>query len=225
MTCHETNALGAYLLGALDPGARADFEAHLGRCASCRAELVKLSPLPGLLHRVKPEDFAESVEPTAADLAVAPEDAAPRAGLWRRQRVLLSAAAAVLVLALGAVVGYRVLGEEATEQATQPPAPAVAPVSWTATDPASGVRADVELTIRSWGTEFRIRLKDVPPGKPCKLVVRGRDGDREVAGWWSSGYLTDEQIPGSTSIDLGRISQVQVVTDDDRVLVNIQAPA
>ncbi|WP_424188655.1 anti-sigma factor family protein [Actinokineospora sp. G85] len=225
MTCHETIALGAYLLGALDPGERVDFEAHLGRCASCRAELVKFSPLPGLLHRVGPEDFAEELEPTAADLAVAPEDAVPRAGLWRRQRVLLSAAAAVLVLAVVAVVGYGLLGRDAAEQAAPGPVPAVAPVSWTATDPASGVRADVELTIRSWGTEFKIRLKDVPPGKPCKLVVRGRDGNREVAGWWSSGYLTNEQIPGSTSIDLRRISEVQVVTDDDRVLVNVQAPA
>ncbi|WP_146241383.1 anti-sigma factor family protein [Actinokineospora spheciospongiae] len=215
MTCTKTMSLGAYLLGALDPAERADFEAHLHRCDSCRGELVRLSPLPGLLHRVRVEDFEDAVEPTEADLLVVPEPE-PRRGVWAKRKVLLSAAAAVVVLAAAGVVGFEVLRPEPT---SAPPS-----VSWSATDSASGVRADVRLIDRSWGTEVKIKLHDVPPGKPCKLVVRGRDGNREVAGWWGSGGQ-DEEIPGSTSIGRSSISRVEVVTDDDIVLVDVPAPA
>ncbi|MCG8917508.1 zf-HC2 domain-containing protein [Actinokineospora sp. PR83] len=215
MTCTKTMSLGAYLLGALDPAERADFEAHLHRCDACRGELVRLSPLPGLLHRVRVEDFEDAVEPTEADLLVVSEPE-PRRGVWAKRKVLLSAAAAVVVLAAAGLVGFEVLRQE---PASTPPS-----VSWSATDSASGVRADVRLIDRSWGTEVKIKLRDVPPGKPCKLVVRGRDGNREVAGWWGSGGQ-DEEIPGSTSIDRSSISRVEVVTDDDIVLVDVPAPA
>ncbi|OLR91554.1 anti-sigma factor family protein [Actinokineospora bangkokensis] len=216
MTCARTTSLGAYLLGALDPAERADFEAHLAGCADCRAELVRLSPLPGLLHRVGVEDFEDAVEPTAADLAVVPAPAPAAPGRWARHRVLLSAAAAVVALAVGGVIGYSLL------RAGDPAGPGV---SWSATDSTSGVRADVQLIDRAWGTEVKLTLRDVPPGKPCKLVVRGRDGNREVAGWWSSSSLQDEVIPGSTSITRSAIDRVEVVTDDDRVLVDVPAPA
>jgi hypothetical protein len=59
MTCRQNVSLGAYLLGALDPAERSAFEEHLETCPSCRAELLRLAPLPGLLQRLTPEDYAE----------------------------------------------------------------------------------------------------------------------------------------------------------------------
>ncbi|WP_026425363.1 anti-sigma factor family protein [Actinokineospora inagensis] len=242
MTCSHTLSLGAYLLGALDPLERSTFEAHAASCPDCRHELVRLSPLPGLLHRISPADFEDTPEvpadlrafdgdghawtedpldvepePAARPAAVAVVTDAERPRKARRWTLMAAAAAIVVALSVGGVLVYQSLHASGGNQ------PLV--VSWSATDPASGVRADVDLTDRTWGTEVRLRLHDVPPGKPCKLVVRGRDGYREVAGWWASSYTQGDPIPGSTSIDLTRISRVEVVTDDDVVLVDVPAPS
>jgi anti-sigma factor RsiW len=47
--CPRTIALGAYVLGALERRERRALEAHLDGCATCRAELDRLAPLPRLL--------------------------------------------------------------------------------------------------------------------------------------------------------------------------------
>ncbi|PPK64377.1 zf-HC2 domain-containing protein [Actinokineospora auranticolor] len=246
MTCTHTFSLGAYLLGALDPAERAAFEAHAAACSACRRELVRLSPLPGLLHRIRVEDFEDTPEvpadlrveaprapewfdddPLDAELDPAPAPPAPApppppvVDIDRRRRgrypKIVAAAAAVIALSVGSVIVYESLGDTAE--------PGPYSVSWSGTDPASGVRADLDLTDRDWGTEVRIRLHDVPAGKPCKLIVRGRDGYFEVAGWWATGYRQGEAVPGSTSITLARISRIQVQNDDGDVLVEVPAPS
>ncbi len=67
MTCANTVTLGAYLLGALDPRERFDFEAHLGSCDTCRAELVRLAPLPGMLNQISLDDFSDGLPPTTLE--------------------------------------------------------------------------------------------------------------------------------------------------------------
>jgi anti-sigma factor RsiW len=56
MACPRTIAIGAYVLGALDRWERAEVEAHVEMCATCRAELERLAPLPGLLSRLSAEE-------------------------------------------------------------------------------------------------------------------------------------------------------------------------
>jgi anti-sigma factor RsiW len=73
MTCANTVTLGAYLLGALDPRERFEFEAHLGECDTCRTELIRLAPLPGMLNQISLDDFSEGLPPTTL------EDAHPTA--------------------------------------------------------------------------------------------------------------------------------------------------
>ena len=201
--------VGAYLLGALDPADRAVYQAHLAGCPLCEAELLRMAPLPGLLQRIAEDDFADPDDEDAA--TTAPVPVVPPA---RRSRmpVALAAAAVVLVLALAGIAAVTVFA---------PPGPDR--VTWSAQDPDTGIRADVDLTERPWGTELSIRMRDVPPGKPCKLVVRARDGSREVAGWWAAGTTAEEEIPGSTSFDLAAIARVEVVTGDD-VVIDITPP-
>jgi anti-sigma factor RsiW len=38
---------GAYVLGALSPSEREEFESHLQTCPECRARVAELSDLPG----------------------------------------------------------------------------------------------------------------------------------------------------------------------------------
>jgi hypothetical protein len=51
--CADTRqALGVYVLGAIDPAERALVDAHVAGCADCRDELAGLAGLPALLARV-----------------------------------------------------------------------------------------------------------------------------------------------------------------------------
>lgn len=74
LPCHND---AAYVLGALAPGERRAYEAHLPGCPDCRASLADLSGIPGALRKV-PADLAFSMLAPAAgpeaDLAGAPED-------------------------------------------------------------------------------------------------------------------------------------------------------
>jgi anti-sigma-K factor RskA len=87
----QVDLAGAYVLGALDPGERTEFEAHVALCAICAAEVRSLSPVVHALAQV-----------------VAPDDPSPavRARLMSRvrPRVVLApwlAAAAGIVVAAG----------------------------------------------------------------------------------------------------------------------------
>ena len=44
----------SYVLGALTPSDRSEYEAHLEECDRCRASLAELASMPGLLSRARP---------------------------------------------------------------------------------------------------------------------------------------------------------------------------
>ena len=48
----------AYVLGALSPAERREFEEHLASCPSCQAAVSDLAALPGLLAQLSPDDAA-----------------------------------------------------------------------------------------------------------------------------------------------------------------------
>ena len=48
----------AYVLGALSPVERREYEEHLAGCPACQAAVSELAGLPGLLAQVPPEDAA-----------------------------------------------------------------------------------------------------------------------------------------------------------------------
>jgi anti-sigma factor RsiW len=48
----------AYVLGALSPAERREFEEHLASCPACQAAVSELAALPGLLAQVSPADAA-----------------------------------------------------------------------------------------------------------------------------------------------------------------------
>jgi putative zinc finger protein len=98
----------AYVLGALSPAERREFEEHLAGCSSCQSAVSELAGMPGLLAQVPPED--------AALLAAAPVevlDEGPPADLMSRMRArsarrgrlarTLVGAAAALVLILSGI--------------------------------------------------------------------------------------------------------------------------
>ena len=52
MSCSFAHDDGAYVLGALSPAERLDFERHLATCDECGRSVRALAGLPGLLDRV-----------------------------------------------------------------------------------------------------------------------------------------------------------------------------
>ena len=113
---------GAYLLGALDPAARARFEAHAAACAECTAELAELQPIADTLalsvaQQAPPERVRQRLllrahltmpEPEAPPVDVAPPRPLPALPpvmasepWWQRAQRYSGALAAVsLVVAL-----------------------------------------------------------------------------------------------------------------------------
>jgi len=107
----------AYVLGALSPTARREFEEHLAGCGDCRDAVSELAGMPGLLAQVSPDEVAElglaaATASTAGIDSTMPETLrSPVLGrLARRRRVnraMLALAAAFALLA--GVLGIGVL--------------------------------------------------------------------------------------------------------------------
>src|SRR5262249_23596710 len=104
-------ALGVYVLGGIDPAARALVDAHLRVCPDCREELAGLAGLPALLGRVRLPDIERLAldktelrdleEPPAEllDSLLGQISARRRARRWRG--VLVAAAAAIIAIGGG----------------------------------------------------------------------------------------------------------------------------
>jgi anti-sigma-K factor RskA len=92
-----------YALGALDPDELDEFEAHLGTCERCRAELRRLSAGVALMAEAvaepAPADLRERVMAEVGNGSLPAIDRPRRA--WSRRLVALAAVAAVVVFILG----------------------------------------------------------------------------------------------------------------------------
>ncbi|TDO36315.1 putative zinc finger protein [Kribbella sp. VKM Ac-2527] len=205
MTCPETFALGAYVLGALDTAERLETEVHLRDCTRCRDELLQFAPLPGLLHTLTIDDLAALETEPDPSPALRPPPPAPR----RRTGWILAAAAAI-VLALGAALLARQLLPDAESA-----------VTWTATNGVDGIDTTAVMTDQPWGTDIQLHMKDLQPGQNCKLLVHSRTGASEVTGWWATAGYDQADVPASTSIPLADIDHLEVVTADNTVLITL----
>lgn len=60
MNTYETDSYrhwaAVYVLGALDPGERGEYETHLAICAKCSAAVAELTGLPELLDTLTPRE-------------------------------------------------------------------------------------------------------------------------------------------------------------------------
>lgn len=203
MSCPYELDDAAYLLGALPPGQRLAYEAHLTGCPACAAAVRDLSGLPGLLARV-PEPEA----PPGEDLpdllpGLLARIATERRGRRRANTVLAAAAASVALLA-GLLMGGVFRPE---------PTPAGSPVALRPVAAAAGAGIEVQarLADRAWGTSIELRCSypgasggsgSVPPTGAAGanryavggyvLVATNRLGQTQQVAAWSA-------VPGRVS--------------------------
>ncbi len=149
-----------YVLGALSPAERREFETHLADCERCQAAVAELAAMPGLLSRLPADDaFALLDEvPTSPSSETAALDAGSphaltaslaRSVARRRRRTrgwTVTALAAAAAIALAAFVVPPVLANAGHPR----PDLTVA----LAQDVAGPLSATVALTAHGWGTSI-----------------------------------------------------------------------
>jgi len=198
MTCLMMVHLGVYALGAADASESQLVEAHLPRCAACRAELARLKPVTGLLARV-PEHMVPGARRSS-------RPARPRRA---------AAVAAVVAVVIGLAGGFWLAPREAT---ASPPA-----LTLSGTDAATHVQATAALTGTSWGTSILLLVQGAPLNQPCRLIVRSRGGATEVTGYWDAWSTGPISVPASAGLRPSEIASLQVATAA-KALVTIVVP-
>lgn len=231
--------LGAYALGALDPGEAADFERrHLQTCAQCRFDLNELVALRESLDEVPPEAFLDG-PPEGGDLLLQKtlrrvrdeEEALPvRSGRSTSRRGLALVAAAVLVVAAlggGVLVGRQTSSSDTAAPLPIPTQPTNVPGTKSAEgrDPTTGVQLAASVAPFQGWVKVEVNVKGVKAGEKCLLQVMTKDGQAVTAGSWqvsekweSTGFTLD----GSALVAPDDVKSVDIVTADGRKLVSAQ---
>jgi anti-sigma factor RsiW len=213
--CREIKqALGVYVLGAIDPAERAQVDEHLATCLECREELASLAGLPAMLRKVPvveaerlaaPEQDPELAGVPSAELLttlMARTANVRRVHRWRT----LASAAAVAIVALG---GGAAVASALQPSAAQPPGPA-RPVAWHQT---TGIGPVAHLTVRyrhePWGTEMMVSVAGVKPGSVCQFRVTDATGGTSMVGSWQA-WPGNSWYPASTWLDEKELRSFQV---------------
>lgn len=222
----------AYVLGALTPDDRREFEAHLAACKPCRAAVAEIGPVAGLLSRVPAERArALSAQPAAAPrgteealapdvrpaagsrgfpeaLAPEPRSLAPRRTRRRWGWWFVGAAAAAIAL----------IAAIAVPMALSAPRSDVYALSELADVP---LEASVRLTDAAWGTRIDLvcrytgEVLDAPDGGwPYALAVVDAEGATTTLSTWRATPGSTTQLSAGTDLTVGDIGAVEIRTVD-----------
>jgi anti-sigma factor RsiW len=215
------NRLGVYLLGAIGPAERAEVDAHLAACPSCREELAGLAGLPGLLRRVPPDMAVQVWMGESGGPAPGPpvDTLIGRVRRLRLRRRLMAVAAA-LVFGVAAAASVQVL--HARPASTTAGAPQWTDTS-TGASPATGAWATVRYAARPWGTELEVRVTGVAAGTRCQLrVVNAHGQDIAAGGWIITAGSQHAWYPASVPWPAARLRGF-AVTAGSKTLVSVPA--
>jgi hypothetical protein len=217
----------AYVLGALSPADRREFEEHLKGCAACASAVGELAGLPGLMSKVSEEQLTAEAEAPPGTLLPSLARAVRRERGRRRLVVGTAAAAAAVLIAVGAAA------------ITRPDSPARPPVASTAS-PTSGttdlplaavapspVTASARLVDMAWGTRidltcyYRSNGLYRAHGVAYALVVIDRSGAGQQVATWTS--LPDRKLTvmGASSLARGDIATVEIRTMSGEAILRL----
>ncbi|CAN5438010.1 zf-HC2 domain-containing protein [soil metagenome] len=225
----------AYVLGALSPAERHEFEEHLDECERCRAAVSELSALPGLLGRIdearafalleredgdgdgdaEADESLDISEPIESGNIVS--IASARARSKRIRRTLISVVALAAAAALASVLTLAI-----------PPllAPKSHPDAFSAFAAASGqpvnFDAAVKLTSTGWGTRLEMDCSYHPVANAdggygtatYSLWVVGKDGSEQQVSTWRASPGSEALVDAGTATPLNDIAQLDLRTAD-----------
>jgi len=212
----------AYVLGALGPQERREFERHLAGCDACREAVSQLAGMPAVLSELSREQAIALVAPVGHDddggrssggEVVAISSLAAAAVRRRRRRRVWQAAAAVGLVAAGGLGGVVLSEAGGGASASEVTAVTLAPLG------DSDVTADLMLTPSTWGTkmEWSCSYPDYdgggqgPAGGVYELVLVEEDGTRTVAATWTGdGGDHASGLLASSAIGLEQITRIEL---------------
>ena len=217
--CREIKqALGVYVLGAIDPAERAMVDEHLSSCQECREELASLAGLPAMLRKV-PIVEAERLAALEQDPELAGVPSAEmltsliartanvrRIHRWRT----IAAAAAVAIVALG--------GGAAVAKALQPSGgnapPGQTQTAWqqTSGNGPAGTHLTVRYRNEPGGTQMEVNVTGLEPGSVCQFQVTDATGEKSMAGSWKA-WQDTAWYPASTWLGEKELRSFQVIVD------------
>lgn len=196
----------AYLLGALDDGQQAAFEAHLARCPVCQDRVEEFGDLPSVLSRADSSAWQPEPPPDTLLPRLLRQVAASRRRRARRAGAVAVAAACLLaLLATGGVLAW--------QHGHQPRTLAMAAVG----PNAARVHATVQLI--SDGRATRVKLACGYPGggssdpyraPSYRMVIYNRRGDRVDLGSWTPQPDEDVQITRTSPWPRQNIGRIEV---------------
>lgn len=218
----------AYVLGALAPGERREYEEHLAGCASCEAAVGELAGLPGLLAQL-PADDALALVPAAAPAEVLderppadclePDRVRARPASLRRGRLVAAAAAGVAAGVLLVLVGIAYAVGLVPFESGDPRRLAFASVGPT------GLTAVVDVLPVGDGTDINVECVDGQPGSgrtytSYRIYVVDRSGRAELVKEWPAKPNKTMRPRAHTDLRLRQIERVEIrdsATDNPRL--------
>jgi hypothetical protein len=224
----------AYVLGALSPAERLQFERHLAGCDECSRSVRSLAGMPGLL------DLADAGvlenPPTDPPLPATLLPSLHRAVDARRRRRtvavagLAASAAAVAALSIPMVLDHDdappVTGPSTSSPSSKVETLTMAPLGQ------SPIQATLGLEPVTWGTRMLLTCTydtawmddvELPDEVDYLLFVTTREGRTEQVGSWRSVDGTTMRVPAATSVVRDDIATVEVRTTDGRVVLRLDA--
>jgi hypothetical protein len=231
MTCEFAHLDGSYVLGALSPAERQQFEEHLAGCPQCARAVRELAGLPGLLGRVDPEILELPPEaPRVPDTLLPALVREVRRTQRRRLLVTGGLAAAAVTVVVGATAVFGTIGQgDRTGAAPPPSASATVPAGQDMAPVDYGpVTANLAFESVAWGTRLDLTCHYAPTadGQPVPpatyaLVVRTRDGHTEQVATWRALPGRTMQLTAATAAGRDDIASVEVRTADGRPVLKL----
>ncbi|KQX65681.1 anti-sigma factor [Angustibacter sp. Root456] len=234
MSCRYAHLDGAYVLGALAPAERQEFEQHLRDCPACAAAVQDLAGLPGLLARVDADvlDDAPLADEPAPDTLLPSLVRGVRHHRRRRTVVTAMLAAAAALVVGGAGVAASQLGQPTDRRPTAAPTTSTSPTStprpMTAVQPAP-MSARLAVQPVAWGTRLVLTCRydpdDTRYGEAAEyaLVVRTQDGRTEQVATWRALPGQQMELSGATSARAADIAAVEVRLTGGATVLRLQS--
>ncbi len=225
MTCEFAYNDGAYVLGALAPAERAEYEKHLAGCPACREAVASIAVLPGLLSRLAPLPTQESL-PSAIDrlpkLVATVQRRRARQRLRQRWQVAgsaLAAAGLVLAITLGAMT------LRPTTLITLP-SPTPGPTMTAMIPELAETTVTAEIMLHETAAGVEVTMHCAYPftsthKKPYtfRLFALGSDGMAEQLGSWMAGPGEDVTMTGMSRYHLADLVRLELRARDGTTLL------
>ena len=240
-SCPHAHDDAAYVLGALSPAERLDFERHLDSCDECSRSVRSFAGMPGLLDLVDPDVLVDPPVDTPLPATLLPS-LTGAVEVRSRRRVLLvaglaAAAAAVVALAVPAVLDRAdtpASGPGTSTSTSQPGSPDGGDeVETHAMAPLGDVPVEASLGLEqvTWGTRMLLTCTydkdaaavELPEQVDYLLFVTASDGRSEQVGSWTSLSGATMEVPAATSVPRDDIASVEVRTTSGRVVLRLDA--